>query len=153
MKAWIQRVRSGRASVGGEVVGEIGKGFVVLLGVRKGDAEADADYLAGKTAALRVFPDAQGRMNRSLEEVGGAVLAVSQFTLHADTRGGNRPSFILAAPAEDARRLYERYVACLRRRLGPERVATGRFQAEMLVEIANDGPVSVELRSRSEDGG
>ena len=151
MKAWIQRVRSGKASVDGQVIGEIGQGYVVLLGVKKGDTEADAKYLADKTTALRVFPDDQGRMNRSIVDVGGSVLAVSQFTLHADTRQGNRPSFILAAPAEEAKRLYEHYVACLRHNLGPDRVATGQFQAMMVVEIVNDGPVSIELKSRSED--
>lgn len=153
MKAWIQRVRRGRVSVAGETVGEIGPGYVVLLGVKKGDTEADAGYLAGRTAALRIFADEQGRMNRSLLDVGGSVLAVSQFTLHADTARGNRPSFFLAAPAEEAQRLYGHYLECLRRLLGPERVAAGRFQAMMLVEIVNDGPVSIELKSRSEEKG
>jgi D-tyrosyl-tRNA(Tyr) deacylase len=151
MKAWIQRVRRGKVSVCEETVGEIGPGYVVLLGVKKGDTEAEAKYLADKTVALRIFPDEHGRMNRSLLDVGGSVLAVSQFTLHADTRQGNRPSFILAAPAEDAKRLYEHYVNCLRTSLGPERVAVGRFQAMMVVEIVNDGPVSIELKSRNED--
>ena len=153
MKAWIQRVRRGKASVDERVIGEIGQGYVVLLGVKKGDTEEDAQYLADKTAALRIFPDDQDRMNRSLVEVGGSVLAVSQFTLHADTRQGNRPSFILAAPAEEAKRLYEHYVDCLRHILGPARVATGRFQAKMVVEIVNDGPVSIELKSRNEEKG
>ncbi|MBU4200647.1 MAG: D-tyrosyl-tRNA(Tyr) deacylase [Verrucomicrobia bacterium] len=151
MKAWIQRVRRGKVSVNEGVISEIGRGYVVLLGVKKGDTEADAQYLADKTAALRIFPDEQERMNRSIIEVEGSVLVVSQFTLHADTRKGNRPSFILAAPAEEANRLYEYYVDCLRHILGPERVATGRFQAMMLVEIVNDGPVSIELKSRSEE--
>ncbi len=150
MKAWIQRVRRGQVSVAGEVVGEIGPGLLVLLGVKKGDTEADAQYLADKTVALRIFADEQDRMNRSVIDVGGSVLAVSQFTLHADTSRGNRPSFTLAAPAEEAKRLYEHHIACLRASLGPERVATGRFQAMMLVEIVNDGPVSIELKSRSE---
>ena len=153
MKAWIQRVRRGKVSVAEGVIAEIGRGYVVLLGVKQGDAEADAQYLADKTAALRIFPDEQERMNRSIIEVGGSVLVVSQFTLHADTRKGNRPSFILAAPAEEANRLYEHYVDCLRHSLGPERVATGRFQAMMVVEILNDGPVSIELKSRNEEKG
>lgn len=153
MKAWIQRVRRGNVSVEGGVIGEIGPGYVVLLGVKKGDTEADAKHLAEKTAALRIFPDDQGRMNRSIIEAGGSVLAISQFTLHADTRKGNRPSFILAAPAEDARRLYEHYADCLRHILGSDRVVTGRFQAMMVVEIVNDGPVSIELKSRNEEKG
>lgn len=150
MKAWIQRVRRGAVFVEGRVIGEIGQGYVGLLGVKKGDTEADAQYLAEKTAALRIFPDEQRRMNRSIVEVGGSVLVVSQFTLHADTRKGNRPSFILAAPAEQAKTLYEAYVAGLRRILGADRVVTGQFQAMMTVEIINDGPVTIELKSRSE---
>jgi D-tyrosyl-tRNA(Tyr) deacylase len=153
MKAWIQRVRRGKVSEDGRVIGEIGQGYVALLGVKTGDSEADAKYLADKTAALRIFADEQGRMNRSIIEVGGSVLAVSQFTLHADTSRGNRPSFMLAAPAGEANRLYEHYVDCLRHILGPERVATGRFQAMMVVEIVNDGPVTIELKSRSEEKG
>jgi len=136
--------------VEGLAIGNIGRGYVVLLGVRQGDAAADADYLAEKTAALRIFPDDQGRMNRSIMEIGGAILVISQFTLHADTRKGNRPSFILAAPAEQAKVLYEEYVAGLRRILGAERVVTGQFQALMTVEIINDGPVTIELKSRGE---
>jgi len=151
MKALIQRVQRGHVVVEGKRVGDIGRGVVVLLGVRAGDTEAESDYLAEKTAQLRIFPDAQDRMNLSLLDVVGQALVVSQFTLHADTRKGNRPSFILAATAEPARRLYERYVARLRDRLGADRVATGQFQASMIVEIVNDGPVTVELRSRNED--
>ncbi|MDP2989328.1 MAG: D-aminoacyl-tRNA deacylase, partial [Kiritimatiellota bacterium] len=122
----------------------------VLLGVKQGDTAEDADYLAGKTAALRIFPDEQLRMNRTIMEIGGSILVVSQFTLHADTRKGNRPSFILAAPAEQANALYEEYVAGLRRILGAEQVVTGQFQAMMTVEIINDGPVTIEIKSRSE---
>ena len=150
MKAWIQRVRRGAVFVEGRVIGEIGRGYVVLLGVKKGDTEADAQYLAEKTAALRIFPDEQLRMNRAIMEIGGSILVISQFTLHADTRKGNRPSFILAAPAEQANALYEEYVAGLRRILGVDRVVTGQFQAMMQVEIINDGPVTIELKSRNE---
>ena len=150
MKAWIQRVRRGAVFVEGRVIGEIGQGYVVLLGVKKGDTEADAQYLAEKTAALRIFPDEQLRMNRAITEIGGSILVISQFTLHADTRKGNRPSFILAAPAEQANALYEEYVAGLRRILGADRVVTGQFQAMMQVEIINDGPVTIELKSRNE---
>jgi len=150
MKALIQRVQRGSISVEGRTIGAIGRGYVVFLGVKQGDSAADADYLAEKTAALRIFPDEQLRMNRSIMEIGGSILVISQFTLHADTRKGNRPSFILAAPAEQAKTLYETYVAGLRRILGEARVATGQFQALMVVEIINDGPVTIELKSRSE---
>lgn len=147
MKAIIQRVSRCRVTVAGEETGAIGKGFAILLGVRIGDTEADALYLAEKTAGLRIFPDAQDKMNLALMEAGGAVLVVSQFTLYADTRKGNRPSFINAAPPSEAERLYEVYVAQLRRILGADKVATGTFRASMSVEIVNDGPVTIELTS------
>jgi len=150
MKALIQRVQRGSVSVEGREIGAIGRGYVLFLGVKQGDLAADANYLAEKTAALRIFPDDQGRMNWSIIEVGGSVLVISQFTLHADTRKGNRPSFILAAPAEQAVALYEEYVAGLRRILGAERVVTGQFQVMMTVEIIKDGPVTIEIKSRSE---
>jgi len=145
MKALIQRVAQGSVSVEGRLVGRIGRGFVVLFGARHGDRDEDARYLAHRTVNLRVFPDAEGKMNLALPQVEGQVLVVSQFTLYADTRKGNRPSFVGAAPPEEARRLYETYVDALRRALGPERVATGEFGAAMLVELANDGPVTIEL--------
>lgn len=150
MKALIQRVTRGSVAVEGQTLASIGRGYVVLLGVKQGDTSADADYLAAKTAALRIFPDDQGRMNRSIMDVVGSILVISQFTLHADTRKGNRPGFSLAAPPEPARMLYEAYVAGLRRILGEERVVTGQFQAMMTVEIINDGPVTIELRSQNE---
>ncbi|MBI2440521.1 MAG: D-tyrosyl-tRNA(Tyr) deacylase [Lentisphaerae bacterium] len=150
MKALIQRVQRGSVTVEGQTIGAINCGFVVFLGVKQGDTAAEAAYLAEKTVALRIFPDENERMNRALLEAGGAVLVISQFTLHADTRKGNRPSFILAAPPELAKDLYEEYVAALRRILGQERVATGQFQARMIVEIINDGPVTIELKSRNE---
>ena len=150
MKALIQRVSKGRVLVEGRTAGETGRGYVVLLGVKQGDTEADAKYLAEKTAALRIFPDREGKMNLAITETGGSVLVISQFTLHADTRKGNRPSFILAAGADEARRLYELYIACLKSILGEDRVASGVFQASMLVEIFNDGPVTIELKSRNE---
>ena len=149
MKALIQRVSEGRVTVAGRVTGEIGRGFVVLLGVRRGDAAADAVWLADKTIALRVFPDEADKMNRSLLDVGGAVLAVSQFTLYADAAQGHRPSFTRAAPPDEAERLYDAYVARLRERLGAARVATGVFRAAMTVDIRNDGPVTIELCSDS----
>lgn len=150
MKALIQRVKAGRVLVDGKITAEIGLGYVILLGVKQGDASGDAQYLAEKTAALRIFPDQHDRMNLALQEAGGAVLVISQFTLHADTRKGNRPSFIMAAAADDARQLYEYYLDGLRRILGPDKVASGIFQAKMLVEIFNDGPVTIELKSRNE---
>jgi len=150
MKALIQRVSKGRVLVDGKPAGEIGSGFVVFLGVKQGDTENSARYLAEKTAALRIFPDENDRMNLSIIDARGAVLVISQFTLHADTRKGNRPSFIMAAPADQARRLYEYYLDSLKRILGPDKVASGIFQARMQVEIFNDGPVTIELKSRGE---
>jgi len=150
MKALIQRVIQGRVLVDGKLTGEIGSGFVVFLGVKQGDTENDAKYLAEKTVALRIFPDENDRMNRSIIEANGSVLVISQFTLHADTRKGNRPSFIMAASAEDAKRLYEFYIDSLKRILGNDRIAAGVFQAKMQVQIFNDGPVTIELKSRSE---
>lgn len=147
MKALIQRVSRARVSVEGTETGVIGKGYAILLGVRLQDTEADAIFLAEKTASLRIFPDAQDKMNLALSDIGGAVLVVSQFTLYADTRKGNRPSFINAATPAEAERLYKVYVLQLRRILGPDKVATGIFRASMSVEIINDGPVTIELCS------
>lgn len=145
MKILVQRVSRGAVRMDGATVGEVGLGFVALVGVRAEDTEADASHLARKTADLRVFPDDAGKMNRSLQEVGGGVLAISQFTLYADTRKGNRPSFVRAGPPELAERLYGRYVEALRAILGPSRVATGRFGASMSVDLVNEGPVTIEL--------
>ncbi|MCX7592128.1 MAG: D-aminoacyl-tRNA deacylase [Kiritimatiellae bacterium] len=145
MKALIQRVQRGSVTIGGTVVGQIGRGYVVLLGVRKGDTEEDARYLARRTANLRVFPDENGKMNLSVRDVDGSVLVISQFTLYADTRKGNRPGFTEAAEPQLAEALYNVYVEMIRHELGPQRVATGRFGAMMVVEIINDGPVTVEL--------
>ena len=130
-------------SVDGEVVGRISRGLVVLVGVGVGDGEADAAYLAERTAHLRIFNDASGKFNLSLRDVGGEALVVSQFTLLADTRKGRRPSFTNAAPPEAASALIDRY-ADLLRDLGVS-VATGRFQAHMVVELENDGPVTIIL--------
>jgi len=130
----------------GETVGEIGPGLVVLLGVARDDKERDALYLVEKVLSLRVFEDAEGRMNLSLAETGGALLAVSQFTLYGDVRKGRRPSWFDAAPPELARPLYERFVAEARAR--GARVETGSFQAMMEVELVNDGPVTILLDSR-----
>jgi len=143
MKAVVQRVSRGAVRVAGETVGAIGPGMVVLLGVLAPDREEDADRLAGRTARLRIFADAEGRMNRSLLDVGGEALVVSQFTLAGDTRRGHRPSFVTAAAPGRAEDLYERYAAALGS-LGI-RVATGRFRAMMEVEIVGDGPVTILL--------
>jgi D-tyrosyl-tRNA(Tyr) deacylase len=147
VKALIQRVRFAKVTVDGRVIGEIGPGYLVLLGVKTGDAEADADYLAQKTLSLRIFPDAEHHMNRSILDSGGSILVVSQFTLYADTRKGNRPGFSRAAPPAIAEPLYRRYADALRRVLGEGRIATGAFGAMMAVELLNDGPVTVELTS------
>lgn len=145
MRAVVQRVLRGRVTVDGEVTGQIGKGFVVLLGVSKEDTEAAADYMAEKVAGLRVFEDGEGKMNLSIQEVGGAVLAVSQFTLYGDARRGRRPGFDRAARPEQAEPLYQRFVARLRGLGVP--VETGRFQTHMEVELVNDGPVTILLDS------
>jgi D-aminoacyl-tRNA deacylase len=143
VRAVVQRVLSARVVVDGEVVGQIGPGLCVLLGVAREDGLEAAERLAAKVARLRVFENDDGRFDRSLADVGGAVLVVSQFTLIADTGKGNRPSFSGAAPQEQADRLYEAFCAALRA-LGVE-VAQGRFGARMAVELVNDGPVTIVL--------
>ncbi len=145
MKAIIQRAARGSVTIDGETVGSIGQGYVVLLGVREGDTGEGARALACKTVNLRIFADDAGKMNRSIRDVNGEILVISQFTLYADTRKGNRPSFIRAAAPELAELLYELYVEALRSELGADRVQTGRFAAMMQVEIVNDGPVTIEL--------
>ena len=130
-------------TVGGEVVGAIGHGLCVLLGVAAGDSTEEADLLGRKVVGLRVFDDDAGQMNRALDEVGGALLVVSQFTLYADCRRGRRPAFTTAAPAAVAQALYERFVAAAR--ASHIRVETGRFQARMAVSLVNDGPVTIIL--------
>jgi D-tyrosyl-tRNA(Tyr) deacylase len=144
MKALIQRVSSAQVTAA-EGQHAIKQGFVVLLGVRHGDTSEDASYLARKTVQLRVFEDDAGRMNRSLQETQGELLVVSQFTLYADTRKGNRPSFVRAAVPDVAEPLYESYVAHVRQWLGDKRVKTGWFGADMDLAIHNDGPVTIEL--------
>jgi D-tyrosyl-tRNA(Tyr) deacylase len=146
MRAVVQRVSKARVQVGDRVVGEIGPGLLVLVGVAAEDALADVQYLAGKVRELRIFGDEAGRMNRSVEEIGGAVLVVSQFTLVGDVRKGRRPSFDAAASPEAAKALYEDLVRQLR--ADGLTVATGEFQAQMAVELVNDGPVTILLDSR-----
>lgn len=146
MKAWIQRVSSASVVIDGVQVASIGRGYLVLLGVTHTDTVAEADKIADRIPVLRLFRDANEQMNLSLEDVGGEVIVVSQFTLYADTAHGRRPGFGNAARPEIAEPLYERVVARLRERLGPDRVGTGRFGADMKVSLVNDGPVSIELR-------
>ena len=145
MRAVIQRVSEASVSVAGEVVGQIGTGLLVLLGVGRDDSSAEAELLAEKTAHLRIFPDDAGRFNRSILDIGGAALVVSQFTLYADTRRGRRPSFTQAAPPEVAAPLVTTFAAALRT-YGLE-VATGSFGAHMRVALVNDGPVTILLDS------
>jgi D-aminoacyl-tRNA deacylase len=146
MRAVLQRVTRASVRVEGETVGEIGPGLLVLLGVARDDAEADGRYLLEKVLSLRVFDDAEGRMNLSLVETGGALLVVSQFTLYGDVRRGRRPSWVEAAPPELAEPLYEAFVEGARR--AGLRVETGSFRRMMEVELVNDGPVTILLDSR-----
>lgn len=145
MRALVQRVTRARVSVDGETVGSVGKGFLVLLGVTQGDGKAQAEWLARKILGLRIFPDENGKTNLSLEQVGGGLLIVSQFTLYGDCRKGFRPSFDKAAPGETAEALYEYFTALCR--AGNPQVATGVFGAHMEVELVNDGPFTLELET------
>ena len=148
MKALVQRVTEASVTIDGEVVAEIGKGYLVLFGVTHGDTEAMADKLASRVVKLRIFEDENGKTNKSIEDVSGSIIVVSQFTLYADTDHGNRPGFSNAARPDLAIPLYGRFVADLRAALGPERVGTGRFGADMKVRLLNDGPFTVELQER-----
>lgn len=141
MRIVLQRVSRATVTVDGAITGQIDRGLLLLIGVARDDTPQDADYLADKTIALRIFPDEQGKMNRNLLEAGGAILAVSQFTLYGDCRKGRRPSFDAAAPPDKARTLYDYLVDQLRVR--GARVETGVFQAHMDVELLNDGPVTL----------
>jgi D-tyrosyl-tRNA(Tyr) deacylase len=145
MRVVVQRVNRAQVTVKGEVTGQIGLGLLVLLGVGCDDGKADATYLAEKIRGLRIFEDQEGKMNRSVQDVGGSVLAVSQFTLYGDARHGKRPSFDAAAPPEKARQLYELFVEQVR--AAGLHCETGRFQEMMKVELVNDGPVTILLDS------
>ena len=145
MRILIQRVSRASVTIDGQVAGEIGLGLVALVGVRKGDTSREVEWMAEKVASVRIFEDADGKMNRSVEESGGSVLAVSQFTLYGELPKGNRPSFMLAAEPVEAERLYDEFVARLRTRLGSDRVATGVFRAKMEVALVNSGPVTILL--------
>lgn len=146
MRAVVQRVIKGSVTVEGQVVGAIASGLVVLLGVGQGDRIVDAQYLAEKIVNLRIFEDAEGKLNLSLLDIGSEVLAISQFTLYGDCRKGRRPGFSDAAAPQEANLLYEQFVECLRSH--KIKVATGKFQTHMVVEIHNDGPVTMLLDSK-----
>lgn len=146
MRVVIQRCAQAEVRIDGERVGAIGKGFMLLVGVTEGDTQSDADILAKKTAQLRVFEDSEGKMNLSLNDVGGSILSISQFTLYADCRKGNRPSFIRAARPETAEPLYDYFNRVLREQYGLH-VEAGRFGADMQVDFVNDGPVTILLDS------
>ncbi|MEM9480375.1 MAG: D-aminoacyl-tRNA deacylase [Verrucomicrobiota bacterium] len=150
MRVLIQRVSEASVSIEGTVSGAIERGFLVLLGIEDADEEEDAAWLAGKVAKMRVFADAEGHMNLSLGEVGGGLLVVSQFTLHASTKKGNRPSFIRAARPEKAVPLYEHFVSKLEAETGTK-VETGEFGADMQVSLVNDGPVTIWMDSKARE--
>ena len=145
MKLVVQRVSEARVDVDGSTVGAIGTGLLVLLGISRTDTPKDADSLLEKILYLRIFPDEAGKMNRNVQEAGGALLLVSQFTLYGDCRKGRRPSFDQAAPPEQAQALYDYFVEAARR--GPVPVATGEYRAHMRVSLVNDGPVTLILES------
>jgi len=148
MRAVVQRVTRAKVSVENETIGEIANGLVVLLGVARDDSEADADYLASKIASLRIFDDEAGKMNRSVKDIDGGVLVVSQFTLYGDVRRGLRPSWIDAAAPEAAKPLYEYFIAQVSKLL--TKVSGGSFRSLMQVELVNDGPVTILLDSRKQ---
>lgn len=146
MRILIQRVSRAKVSAEGKLLGEIGKGLLVLVGVAKEDTQKDAETLAAKTVNLRIMSDKENKMNLSVLDVDGEILAVSQFTLYADTSAGRRPSFINSADPEKAKKLYEYYIECLKN-LGVKKVASGRFGAFMQIDLVNDGPVTLMIDS------
>ncbi|MBU1298990.1 MAG: D-tyrosyl-tRNA(Tyr) deacylase [Bacteroidetes bacterium] len=153
MRALIQRVKKASVSVTGDVHGSIGKGMLIFLGVSVNDNEQDAKYLAEKCANLRIFEDSQEKMNLSMLDVNAGALVISQFTLYADTRRGNRPSFTDAAPPDKAEMLYDIFVKHLRSIVGDIKVKTGVFRAMMDVGLINDGPVTIMLESKTKNNG
>ena len=148
MRALIQRVKEASVSVDGSVKNEIGKGMLILLGIKNGDTIQSAEYLAQRCANLRIFSDENNNMNLSVKDVVGSALVISQFTLYADTRKGNRPSFTGSAPAEIAEPLYNEFVKFLSNEIGSEKVKTGVFRAMMDIHLVNDGPVTVTVESK-----
>lgn len=151
MRAIVQRVSAASVTVGGEIVGRIGRGLLVYVGVAKDDGPADVEYVAGKVAHIRVFEDGAGKMNLDVAAVGGGFLVISNFTLHADTRAGRRPAFTEAAPADAARERYEAF--CTRLRDLGHKVETGRFRELMHITSENDGPINIIIDSRDSKGG
>ena len=149
MLAVLQRVREARVTIEDRIAGEIGSGMLILLGIEEADDETDVEWLGGKLVKLRIFSDQAGLMNLSLRDVGGSALIVSQFTLHASTKKGNRPSFIRAARPEKAIPLYEMFIEKMKVLLGEAHVATGAFGADMQVSLVNDGPVTIPIDSRN----
>ncbi|HJY64513.1 MAG TPA: D-aminoacyl-tRNA deacylase [Ignavibacteria bacterium] len=150
MLALVQRVLEASVSVDSEIFGAVNDGFLVFLGIKQDDNEAEAKYLAAKTANLRVFNDAEGKMNVSLLDTGYSALVVSQFTLHADTRHGNRPSFTDAAEPKHAEELYKIFIDEMKYLIGFDKVSEGKFGAMMKIKLINDGPVTVTLKSKNE---
>lgn len=148
MRAVIQRVKEASVKIEGQIFSRIEKGLLVLLGIEENDSEQDAEVLAGKISRLRIFEDAEGVMNLSVKEVSGEILTVSQFTLHASTKKGNRPSYIKAARPEKAVPLYEHFIRCLQNETGKE-IKTGKFRAMMDVSLINDGPVTIIIDTKS----
>ena len=150
MRALIQRVAHSSVSIDGELRSSIGKGLLILLGIEEADTQEDIDYLVGKISRLRIFDDENGVMNLDIQQIDGQALVVSQFTLHASTKKGNRPSYIRSAPASISKPLYEKFVARLETALGKQ-VDTGEFGADMKVELLNDGPVTIWIDSRNKE--
>lgn len=151
MRTVLQRVSQASVSIAGEIVGEISGGLVVLLGIEGRDTELDADWLIQKITQMRIFSDEEGKMNNSLEDQNGSILVISQFTLHASTKKGNRPSFIQAARPEQAIPLYEYFLQQLSNKLGENRVQSGKFGADMQVSLINDGPVTICIDSQAKE--
>lgn len=151
MRAVVQRVKRSSVTIGGRLKSEIGAGLLVLLGVHEEDKESDAEFLADKCAALRIFDDGGGKMNLSVRDINGSAMVVSQFTLYGDAHKGSRPNYMKAARPELAENLYEHFVERLRKDLGEEKVATGVFKEMMDVELVNDGPVTIIIDTREHD--
>ena len=150
MRLLIQRVSRASVTIDGSEFSRIGKGLLVLVGIEQADTQEDIDWLTGKLCRLRIFDDEQGVMNLDIQQIGGEVMVVSQFTLHASTKKGNRPSYIKAAPEAISRPMYERFVESVKTALGKE-VATGSFGADMKVELINDGPVTIWIDSKNRE--
>lgn len=148
MRVLIQRVKKANVTINNSFYNQIGCGLLIFLGVRNGDTDSAAQYLAQRSADLRIFEDDQGKMNLSVKENGGSALVISQFTLYADTRKGNRPSFIDAAPPQLAEELYDKFVFYLKKELGDDKVRTGVFRAMMEINLVNNGPVTIMIDSK-----